>query len=217
MRMGIAVLALGAALAFAGACRDNSFTGNLTPVPPVHPVPPFAAGATILVAEDPIIETKDPEHVRRANENNVPRDYRLSMVQSLKLAGFKVADSAGAQHDLRAKLALAVSEETNVTGNIVRQVYRCGIMRPDGKLIAQIAWTWPRGTFVDVNEVFDFATHNLTTEIATSRPIMDYLRQSRGGGGAGSGASDTVRTPVPSAGPTTSQGTSPSATPPPGK
>ena len=102
--------------------------------------------------------------------------------------------TASEPHDLVAKLALAVREE----GKHVRQTYRCGLRSPDGAEVAQIDWAWPEGTYVDVNEVFDYATHNVATEIAMSSRVLTYLRSARvmreradaadAGAGAGAGA-----------------------------
>lgn len=154
------------------ACRDNMFTGNLTPVPPVHRLPADVAGAVVLIDKDPIIETKDPNHVARANELQVPRDFRAAMTNALVLAGFRVTAKAEEPHDLVAKLAIAVSED----GDDVRQVYRCGLAGPDGTPVTQIDWAWPKGTFVGEFEVYDFATHNVATEVATSRRLLGWLR-----------------------------------------
>lgn len=153
----------------------NTLSPKLTPVPPVHVVPADVKGRTILVAEDPIIETKEPTHIERAKEHNVPHDLRVEMVKALGLAGFRVTEDPKAAFDLRAKLALAVSEPD---GN-VRQTYRCGLARPDGTPVAQIDWTWPDGTYVGDFEVLEFASHNLATEVATSRPVIEALRTTR--------------------------------------
>lgn len=157
------------------ACGENMFSGNLQPVPPVHRIPADVAGAVILVAEDPVIETNDPNHVARANERRVPQDYRAAMVEALALGGFRVTADRAQPHDLVAKLALRVSEE----GGEVRQVYRCALRAPDGSQVAQIDWAWPKGTFVATSEVYAYATHSLTTEIATSRRVTEHLRASR--------------------------------------
>jgi hypothetical protein len=156
-------------------CGENMFSGSLQPVPPVHRVPVDVVGAVVLVAEDPIIETKDPVHIARAKEKRVPQDYRAAMVEALELAGLKVAADPAQPHDLVAKLALAVSEQ----GDEIRQVYRCGLKGPDGSEVAQIDWAWPKGTFVATADVYAFATHNLATEVATSRRVAEYLRTSR--------------------------------------
>jgi hypothetical protein len=163
-----------AALAF--ACRDNMYTGNLTPVPPVHRLPAEVAGAVILIDKDPTIETKDPTHIARANEQRVPQQYREAMTKALALGGFRIATSASAPHDLVGKLAIAVSEE----GDSVTQVYRCGLAAPDGTPVAQIDWTWPKGTYVETLEVLDFATHNVATDVVTSPRVLAWLK-SRGG------------------------------------
>lgn len=155
------------------ACHDNSLAASLTPVPPVHVVPVEVRGSTILVAEDPIIETRDPVHIQRAQEHDVPHQYRVAMVEALKLAGFRVTSDPTKPHDLVAKLALNVSED----GDHVKQTYRCGLRRPDGTPVAQIDWTWPEGTFVGEFEVFDFATHSLATEVAKSRKVLAELRR----------------------------------------
>jgi hypothetical protein len=148
------------------------FTGNLTPVPPVHRLPPDVGRAVVLIDKDPIIETKDPNHVARANELQVPRDFRAAMTNALTLAGFRVTAKADEPHDLVARLAIAVSED----GEDIRQVYRCGLSAPDGTPVVQVDWAWPRGTFVGELEVYDFATHNVATEVATSRRLLGWLR-----------------------------------------
>lgn len=153
-------------------CGQNMFTGNLTPVPPVHRLPNDMEGAVILIDKDPTIETKDPNHVLRANEQGVPRDFRASMTNALVLAGFRVTSKDAEPHDLVAKLAIAVTED----GEKIRQVYRCGLAGSDGTPVVQIDWAWPKGTFVGELEVFDFATHNVATEVATSRQLHTWLR-----------------------------------------
>ena len=167
--------ALGAALVVLPAWGCQDFTGSLTPVPPGPRAPVDVAGAVILIDKDPTIETRDANHVLRANERGVPRDYRLAMTKALELAGFKVVGDAREPHDLVARLALAVSEE----GDRVRQVYRCGLAGADGSPVAQIDWAWPKGKYVGEFEVYDFATHNLATEISTSRTVNDWLRRER--------------------------------------
>jgi hypothetical protein len=157
------------------SCNDPILTGRLDTVPPVHRVPVDVLGTVILLNEDAEIETKDPVHIARAKEVRVPQDYRASMVEALKLAGFTVTADASQPHALHAKLALAVSEE----GGNVRQVYRCNLRSADGKEVAQIDWTWPKDTRVDGERVYDFATHHLSTEIATSRAVIAFLHQSR--------------------------------------
>jgi hypothetical protein len=151
----------------------NSLSPKLTPVPAAHVLPPDVKGTTILVAEDPIIETKDPMHIERAKERNVPHDLRVAMVKALGLAGFVVSEDPRAPFDLRAKVALAVSEPSGK----VRQIYRCGLTRPDGSAVAQIDWLWPDGTYVGDFEVLEYASHNLATEVATSRPVIEELRK----------------------------------------
>lgn len=153
----------------------NTLSPKLTPVPPVHALPPDVKGTTILVAEDPVIETKDPVHVERAKERNVPHDLRVEMVKALGLAGFEVREDPKAGFDLRARLALAVSEPNGK----VRQVYRCGLLRPDGSAVAQIDWEWPDGTYVGDYEVLEFASHNLTSEVVRSRQVIEELRKAR--------------------------------------
>lgn len=166
-----AALFASAAIVTTAAC-DHMFTGNLTPVPPVHRVPVDISGTVILLDKDPTIETRDANHVRRANDQGVPRQYRAAMTDALALAGFRVTAAAAEPHDLVAKLAIAVTED----GDNVRQVYRCGLSALDGTPVVQIDWTWPKGTYVGETEVFDFATHNLSTDIATSRPLLAWLR-----------------------------------------
>ena len=163
------------AIALLLAACNNALTGTVTPVPPVHRVPIEAEGAVVLIAEDPVIESKDPIHLARAKEARIPQDYRASMTVALELAGFKVTGTPTDRHDLKARLALAVREE----GGKVYQTYRCGLTAPDGAEVAQINWAWPQGVYVDETAVLDFATHNVATEIATNRPIADYLRAAR--------------------------------------
>jgi hypothetical protein len=153
----------------------NTLSPKLTPVPAVHVLPADVKGAKLLVAEDPVIETKDPIHIERAKERNVPHDLRIEMVKALRLAGFEVSEDPKAPFDLKAKLALAVSEPNGK----VRQVYRCGLARPDGSAVAQIDWTWPDGTYVGDFEVLEYAAHNVATEVATSRPVVEELRKAR--------------------------------------
>ncbi|HVJ91633.1 MAG TPA: hypothetical protein VM580_17645 [Labilithrix sp.] len=179
-------LALAALLAMLAVACNNMLTGSLTPVPPVHRLPVDVAGAVVLIDRDPIIETKDPNHVARANEQRVPQDYREAMERALVLGGFKVTSKATDPHDLVARLAIAVTE----SGDDIRQVYRCGLFAPDASTnVAQIDWAWPKGTYVEVGEVFAFATHNVATEVATSRRVLAFLRSRREGSGSGS-ASD---------------------------
>ncbi len=166
--LGVAALALG--------CGNNMFTGNLTPVPPVHRLPADVAGAVILIDKDPIIETKDPNHILRANEQRVPQQFREAMEKALVLGGFKVSSKPGEPFDLVAKLAINVTEFSE---DNIRQVYRCGLAAPDGAPIAQIDWAWPRGTYVGEFEVFEFATHNVATEVVTSRRVLGFLRGRR--------------------------------------
>ncbi len=190
--LGLVVL-----LATAG-CDQNMLTGKTTPVPPVHRVPYEYQNRVILIAEDPVIETRDPAHIARAKEQRVPQEYRAAMTNALVLGGFKVVTTASEKHDLVAKLALAVREES---GKIF-QTYRCGLRAPDGTEVAQIDWQWPQGTYVDVVEVYDFATHNLATEVVMSRAVIGYLR----GGAAKPGpappaakAADTAASAAPAA------------------
>jgi hypothetical protein len=168
-------LALSFVFAF-GACKDNMFTGNLTPVPPVHRLPADVAGAVVLIDKDPVIETKDPEHIVRANEQRVPQGYREAMEKALVLGGFKVTAKSAEPHDLVARLAIAVTEK----GDDVHQVYRCGLTSSDGATpVAQIDWAWPKGTYVDTFQVFEFATHNVATEIVMSPRVLGWLRQQK--------------------------------------
>lgn len=165
----------------------NTLSPKLTPVPAVHVLPADVKNATLLVAEDAIIETNDPVHVERAKERNIPHDLRVEMVKALTLAGFRVTEDPKASFDLKAKLALAVSEPNGK----VRQVYRCGLARPDGSAVTQIDWTWPDGTYVGDFEVLEYAAHNVATEVATSRPVVEELRRAR----------STTPPPSPSASP----------------
>lgn len=167
----------GLAIAFAasalllGGC-DNALSGNIKPVPPVHRMPIDLEGRVILVGEDATIESKDPVHIERANKARIPQDLRASMTTAFQLAGFKTVTTSSERHDLVAKLALAVREEKGK----VYQTYRCGLRAPDGTEVAQIDWAWPVDLYVDTNDVFDYATHNVATEVASSRPVLAYLR-----------------------------------------
>lgn len=192
MRRAAAALAILGAL---GALACNELTGSVRPVPPVHRLPSEVEGKTILVAEDPEIETRDPVHIARAKEAGVPQDLRASMTNAFSLAGFKVVTSPAQPHDLVAKLALAVREE----GSRVYQTYRCGLRAPDGTEVVQIDWLWPHGTYVAEGDVLDFATHNVVTEISMSPRVMAYLRARRVAGAADAGgaasAGDAGTTP----------------------
>ena len=150
-------------------------TGKMVPVPAVHRIPVEVEGTRVLVAEDATIESNDPVHLARAKELRVPQDYRASMSTAFVLAGFKVVTSPSEPHDLVAKLALAVREDSGR----VYQTYRCGLRTPDGALVAQIDWAWPQGTYVDPNDVYDYATHSVATEIAMSARVLAHLRQSK--------------------------------------
>ena len=147
-------------------------TGKMVPVPAVHRVPIEVEGTTVLVAEDATIESNDPVHLARARDHRVPQDLRASMSNAFLLAGFKVVTSPSEPHDLVAKVALAVREESGT----VYQTYRCGLRAPDGALVAQIDWAWPKGTYVDEHEVYDYATHSVATEIAMSSRVLAHLR-----------------------------------------
>ena len=171
---GLRALAVTVAILAAG-CPENSMSGNIKPVPPVHRLSIEADGTVVLLAEDAQIESKDPVHIARAKEARIPQDYRSAMGTALRLAGFKVVTSAAQPHALVAKLALAVREETGK----VYQTYRCGLRSSDGTEVAQIDWAWPQGTFVGEYDVLDYATHSLATEIATSRRVATYLQASR--------------------------------------
>ncbi len=162
------------ALTLATAACAELTGGALKPVPPVHRVPTDVEGKTILIDEDATIESRDPVHLARAKERRIPQDYRAAMGAALALAGFKVVATAGQPHDLVAKLALAVREEKGK----VFQTYRCGLRAPGGAEVAQIDWAWPQGTLVEENEVYDYATHNVATEIVLSPAVMVYLRRS---------------------------------------
>jgi hypothetical protein len=178
----LAVLLATASLA--SGCKDNMLTGSLKPVPPVHRVPLEIEGRAILVGEDADIESRDPVHISRAREARVPQDLRAAMTNALALAGFKVVTTASEPHDLVAKLAIAVREESGH----VYQTYRCGLRGVDGTEVAQIDWAWPEDVYVGEYEVYDYASHNVATEIATSRRVSAYLRRLRSGAGAGAGA-----------------------------
>jgi hypothetical protein len=163
--------ALGLAAVLAIGC-ENTLSATIVPVPPVHRVAMEMEGKSILLGEDAVIESKDPVHLARAKEVGVPGDLRISMTTALSLAGFKVVGSADQPHALVAKLALAVREESGR----VYQTYRCGLHAPDGTLVAQIDWAWPHGTYVAEGDVYDYATHNVATEIAMSPRVAAYLR-----------------------------------------
>jgi hypothetical protein len=165
----VRALAFALLLAVTG-CAE--LTGKMVPVPAVHRVPIEVEGTRVLVAEDAVIESNDPVHLARAKDMRVPQDYRASMQNAFALAGFKVVTSATEPHDLVAKLALAVREDSGK----VYQTYRCGLRSPDGSLVAQIDWAWPQGTYVDENEVYDYATHSVATEISMSARVLAHLR-----------------------------------------
>ena len=171
-------LALGALLGLAALAPlgcGGVLTGNVVPVPGVHRVPIEIEGTTILVGDDPLIESKDPVHLARAKEARVPQDYGAAMTDAFTLAGFRVVTAPAQPHVLVAKLALAVREE----GGKVYQTYRCGLLAPDGALVAQIDWAWPQGTYVAEDEVYAYATHSLANEIALSPRVIGYLRAHR--------------------------------------
>ena len=164
------------ALLFAAALASTGcaeLTGKMVPVPAVHRVPIEVEGTRVLVAEDATIESNDPVHLARAKDLRVPQDYRASMQNAFTLAGFKVVTSPSEPHDLVAKLALAVREDSGK----VHQTYRCGLRAPSGDLVAQIDWAWPQGTYVDENEVYDYATHSVATEISMSSLVLAHLRR----------------------------------------
>lgn len=162
------------ALVFASSgCAE--LTGKMVPVPAVHRVPIEVEGTRVLVAEDPVIESNDPVHLARAKEARVPQDLRASMTNAFALAGFKVVTSPSEPHDVVAKLALAVREDSGK----VYQTYRCGLRAPDGTMVAQIDWAWPQGTYVDEKEVYDYATHSVATEVVMSARVLTYLRALR--------------------------------------
>lgn len=167
---GLRATALALFLFSSSGCAE--LVGNVKPVPTVHRVPIEVEGARVLIADDPVIESSDPVHLARAKQARVPQDYRASMTNALMLAGFKVVTSASEPHDLVAKLALAVREESGK----VYQTYRCGLRAPDGAPVAQIDWAWPQGTYVDDAEVYDYATHSVATEIVVSARVLAYLR-----------------------------------------
>ena len=156
------------------AC-DNMTMGKLAPVPPVHRVPYDTEGSVVLIDHDAVIESNDPVHHARAKEKRVPQDLRAAMVDALTLAGYKVVDKAEEPHDLVANVAINVSE----TKGKVKQTYRCGLKGKDRTEVIQIDWTWPDGTYVDIAEVYAYATHHVATEIAMSPKVADYLRSHR--------------------------------------
>jgi hypothetical protein len=170
----VRALALAVLLTLALGC-DNALIGNVKPVPAVHRMPIGVEGTTILVADDPLIESSDPVHLSRAKDARVPQDLRIAMNNAFILAGFKVVSTPALSHDLVAKIALAVREESGK----VYQTYRCGLRAPDGTLVAQIDWAWPQGTYVAEDEVYEYATHSLANEIALSPRLIGYLREHR--------------------------------------
>ena len=170
---------------------DNALVGNVTPVPAVHRMPIEIEGTTILLADDPLIESKDPVHLARAKDARVPQDYGAAMSNAFSLAGFRVVTARGQTYDLSAKLALAVREESGK----VYQTYRCGLLAPDGTLVAQIDWAWPQGTYVAEDEVYAYATHSLANEIALSPKVIGYLRGHRGSGAAKAAGNDAGAPP----------------------
>ena len=170
---------LGGLVVLLAAACENVMTAHLTPVPPVHVLPADVQGTVVLIDKDPIIETRDAVHVRRANEQRVPQGYRAALEKSLTEAGFRITARTEERHDLVARLAIAVSED----GDEITQIYRCGLTDPGGGKVAQIDWTWPKGTYVDTLEVFPFATHNLATDVVSSPRVLQYLRRTRGADG----------------------------------
>jgi hypothetical protein len=170
-----ALLTLMALAVLAPLGCGNALVGNVVPVPAVHRMPIEIEGTTILLAGDPLIESKDPVHLARAKEARVPQDYGAAMSDAFTLAGFKVVTAPAQPHVLVGKLALAVREESGK----VYQTYRCGLLAPDGTLIAQIDWAWPQGTYVAEDEVYAYATHSLANEIALSPSVIGYLRAHR--------------------------------------
>lgn len=159
----VTVLAASATL----ACENNMLTGKLTPVPPVHRVPVDTEGAVVLLDHDAAIESNDPVHHGRAKEKRVPQDLRAAMVDALLLAGYKVVQKADEP--------LNVSEPKGK----VKQTYRCGLKGLDGTEVIQVDWTWPDGTYVDIAEVYAFATHHVANEISMSPRVADYVRAHR--------------------------------------
>lgn len=173
--LALRLAALAAVTGVAATTACHTLTSNVVPVPPVHRAPPDVVGRTIAITADAAIETQDPTHVQRANLYRIPQNYRTAMVEALGLAGFRVTSDASSPHDLVATLALAVSEKNDE----VRQTYRCRLVAPaarGGETVAQIDWTWPKGTYTDADQVLDFAAHNLATEVASSPQVVTWLR-----------------------------------------
>lgn len=63
--------------------------------------------------------------------------------------------------------------------------HRCGLRGTDGTEVVQIDWAWPEDTYVGEYEVYDYAAHDVATEIALSRRVSDYLRAAHAGADAG--------------------------------
>lgn len=176
MRIRRAVLLLSIAAAAPLACENNMLMGKLTTVPPVHRVPVDTEGAIVLLDHDAVIESNDPVHHARAKEKRVPQDLRAAMTDALLLAGYKVVTKPEEPHDLVAHVAINVSEAKGK----VKQTYRCGLKGLDDKEVIQVDWTWPDGTYVDIAEVYMFATHHVANEISMSPRVADYIRAHRG-------------------------------------
>lgn len=176
MRLLRAFLLVSIAGAAALACENNMLMGKLTTVPPVHRMPVDTEGAIILLDHDAAIESNDPVHHVRARDKHVPQDLRSAMSDALALAGYKVVTKPEEPHDLVAHVAINVSE----TKGKVKQTYRCGLKGLDGAEVIQVDWTWPDNTYVDIGEVYMFATHNVANEIAMSPRVADYIRAHRG-------------------------------------
>jgi hypothetical protein len=158
------------------AACNNMLAAPIEPVPPVHRLSARYEGVVVLIDQDPTIETKDPNHVLRANEQMIPQHYRTSMEQALRLAGFRVTSQPSEPHDFTVRLALAVTEK----GLEIEQIYRCRVSGPTGEIVTQIDWRWPKNIYVEPAEVLDFATHNLATGVVTSKPVLARLEQLRG-------------------------------------
>ncbi|MBS2011948.1 MAG: hypothetical protein JST00_03610 [Deltaproteobacteria bacterium] len=186
MRLGRALLVTVLAAAATLACENNMLIGKLTPVPPVHRVPVDTEGAVVLLDQDAAIESTDPVHHVRAKEKRVPQDLRAAMVDALLLAGYKVVQKADEPHDLVAHVAINVSEPKGK----VKQTYRCGLKGLDGTEVIQVDWTWPDGTYVDIAEVYAFATHHVANEISMSPRVADYVRAHRRKAASASGGTD---------------------------
>jgi hypothetical protein len=158
-------------LGVANACGENLVTAMKMTVPPVRRVPLAVEGAIVRVAEDAAIETHKPEYQQRARDTLLPQQLRAEMTRALRDAGFVVVTEPAAEADLVAHLAFNVSD----VGGHPRQLYRCKLTSADGEAVEAVDWVWPAGTFVEDDEVLEFASHNLVSEISKSSKLWAWF------------------------------------------